>query len=250
LLGFTVGTQTAIYSKLSDNLAVGEVPDLGILLQEAELGRQDLVAAKAAVQAAEQGVYQAFSQYLPSATFSAEYFLHRESIPFTSEWIRLLTVNMPVFSAGLIEEGIRAAWSQLRQAKLAESLTRRQIFEQVQVAFDEFHASRKRIAELKIEVEAATEALRQAEQSFQAGLATNLDRIQAQDALLTSQLQLVVEQYRYKLNYLQLLRQVGQMSTHLPGESAGTPMSLPAELLLTPTSSQPSPTQPATTQPA
>ncbi len=247
LLGFAVGTDTAVQSKLTDELAIGPVPDLGILLQQAELARQDLIAAKAAVQVAEQGVYQAFSQYLPSATFSAEYFLHRESIPFTSEWLRVLTVNMPIFSAGLIEEGIRNAWSQMRQAKLAESLTRRQVFEQVQVAFDEFNASAERVTELKVEVQAAAEALRQAEQSFQAGLATNLDRIQAQDALLTAQLQLVVEQYRYKLNYVQLLRQVGQLGIRLPGEPAGIPMTVPDNLLLTPALGPT--TQPATAQP-
>ena len=235
LLGLAIGTETAVQSRLTDNLAVGTVPDLGMLLQQAELGRQDLVAAKATVQVAEQGVYQAFSQYLPSATFSAQYFLERQSIPATSEWIRLLTVNMPIFSAGLIEEGIRIAWSQLRQAKLAESLTRRAIFEQVQVAYEDFIASGQRIGELKIEAEAASEALRQADQSFQAGLATNLDRIQAQDRQLTSQLQLVVEQYRYKLNYLQVLRQVGQIGTRLPGEPAGTPMTMPAGLLTPPT---------------
>lgn len=234
VLGFLVGTQTAVQSRLADKLGVPEVPDLGMLLQEAELGRQDLIAAKAAVQAAEQGVYQAFSQYLPSATFSAEYFLHRESIPNTSEWIRVLSVSMPIFSAGFIEEGIRTAWSQMRQAKLAESLTRRQINQQVQVAYDDLQASRKRSVELQIEVEAAAEALRQAEQSFQAGLATNLDRVQAQDRLLVSQLQQVNEQYGLKRNYLQLLRAVGQISTRLPGERAGAPMTLPADVLTTP----------------
>lgn len=248
LLGLAIGTETAVLSKLTDELVIDNVPDLGILLQQAQLTRQDLVAAKATVQVAEQGVYQAFSQYLPSATFSAQYFLDRQSIPATSDWIRLLTVNMPIFSAGLIEEGIRNAWSQLRQAKLAESLTHRLVNQQVQVAYEDFLATGKRIGELEIEVEAAAEALRQAEQAYSAGVATNLDRIQAQDALLTAQLQLVVEQYRYKLDYLRLLRQVGLIATRLPGEQPGTPMTLPAGLLQTP--SEGPTTQPATTQPA
>jgi outer membrane protein TolC len=237
VLGLAVGAQAAVHSRLTDNLAIpGAVADLGLLLQQAELTRQDLVAARAAVQAAEQGVYQAFALYLPSATFSAEYFLHRESIPATSEWIRVLTANVPIFSAGQIEEGIRLAWSQLRQAKLAESLTRRSVGEQVEIAYEEFQASGQRIAELKIEVAAAAEALRQAETSFKAGLATNLDRIQAQDRELTSRLQLVVEQYRYKINYLQLLRQAGQLSTRLPGEPAGVRMIVPDEPLQSPAS--------------
>lgn len=247
LLGFLIGMETSVQSRLTDNFAVPEVPDLDRLFEEAEIGRHDLIAAKATVQAAEQNVYQAFSQYLPSATFSAEYFLHRESIPATSEWLRVLSVNMPIFSAGFIEEGIRIAWSQMRQAKLAESLTRRQVHEQVQTAYDDVISSANRGKELKIEVEAAAEALRQAEQSFQAGLATNLDRIQAQDRLLTAQLQLVNEEYSYKRNFLQLLRQIGQISTRLPGETAGPTMTMPSSLLLTPSAPA---TQPTTTAPA
>lgn len=252
LLGFLIGMPLAVQSRLTDTFNVPEVADLGMLLQQAEFNRQDLVAAKAAVQAAEQGVYQAFSQYLPSATFSAEYFLTRQSIPSTSHWIRVLSVNMPIFAAGFIEEGIRIAWSQLRQAKLAESLTRRQIDEQVQTAYDDLEASIERGKQLKVEVEAAAEALHQAEQSFQAGLATNLDRIQAQDRLLVAQLQQVNELYALKRNYLQLLREIGLLSTRLPGETAGEAVTLPIDVLQTPTATRPT-TQPVTepaTEPA
>lgn len=212
LLGFLLGMSGAVQSKLADDVVVPELPNLARLQLEAEVGRQDLLAAKAAVQIMEQTVYQAFSQYLPSAQFSAEYFLHRTSIPATSDWIRVLSVSMPIFSAGYIEEGIRIAWSQLRQAKLAESLTLRQVHQQVETTYNDLHASEQRIVELKIEVDAAAEALRQAEQSFQAGLATNLDRVQAQDRLLTSQLQLVNQEFTHKRVYLELLRQMGQIS--------------------------------------
>ncbi len=246
LLGFLVGLQGPVNSRLTDGFEVPKVSDIGLLLQEAELGRQDLVAAKQAVLAAKEGVYQAFSQYLPSATFSAEYFLYRESIPFTSEWLRTLSASMPIFSAGFIEEGIRIAWSQLRQAQLAESLLTRQIHQEVQTAYDNVIASEKREKELKIEVEAASESLRQAEQSFQAGLATNLDRIQAQDRVLISQLQLVNELYGYKRDYLTLLRQIGQISTRLPTEPRTTSMAISPELLMPPTTR---PTTQPTTQP-
>jgi outer membrane protein len=247
-LGFAVGSPAAVESRLTDGFSVPQsLPDLGILMQQAELGRQDIIAAKWAVQAAQEILNQALLQYLPSATFSAEYFLYRESIPSTSDWLRVLQVNLPIFTGGLIEANIRIAWSQLRSAKLAESLTRRAVASRVQAAYADVRGSFDKIAELQVEVNAAAEALRQAEQAYQAGLATNLDRIQAQSALLTAQLQLVTERYSHKLFYLELQRQLGLISTRLPGEPGGTPMTLPADLFLTPPMAS---TAAPTTQPA
>jgi outer membrane protein len=253
-LGLAVGASAAVESQLTDGFSVpAPLPELGMLVQQAELGRQDIIAARWAVRAAQEILNQAILQYLPSATFSAEYFLYRESIPTTSEWLRVLQVNLPIFTGGLIEANIRTSWSQLRSARLAESLTRRAVASQVQIAYADTKGSFDKIAELQVEVNAAAESLRQSEQAYQAGLATNLDRIQAQSALLTAQLQLVTERYSHKLFYLQLLRQLGQISTRLPGEAPGTPMTLPAELFLTlPTGSATAPsTEPVpATQPA
>ena len=46
-----------------------------------------------------------------------------------------------MFDAGLIRADVRTALSQLRQAKLNESLTRRQVEEQVLTAYENLAAS-------------------------------------------------------------------------------------------------------------
>ena len=60
-------------------------------------------------------------------------------------------------------------------------------------------------------VAAAAEALRQAERLYGAGLGTNLDRITAQDQLLSAQLSLASEEFNYKVFYLNLERSMGRI---------------------------------------
>ena len=55
---------------------------------------------------------------VPSVTVNVDYFLHKESFPTLSEWDGLLSVSVPIFSAGTIEANVRTSWSQLRQAEL------------------------------------------------------------------------------------------------------------------------------------
>src|SRR6185369_9403845 len=103
----------------------------------------------------------------------------RESAPADSEWAALLSASLPIFSAGLIEADVRDAWSQLRQAKYGDSLLRRQVTQDVRVAYFDYAASRNRLDELKTQVDAAQQALAQAEDEYRAGRATNLERIVA-----------------------------------------------------------------------
>jgi len=81
----------------------------------------------------------------------------------------------------------------------------------VQIAYENLQDSRSRIAELHVEVEAAQEALRQAEATYSAGIGTNLDRLTAQNQLLSAQLSLVNEEFNFKVFYLDLLRELGRL---------------------------------------
>src|SRR5690606_18206988 len=63
--------------------------------------------------------------------------------------------------------------------------------------------------ELSIRVQAAAEALRQAEGLYSVGLATNLERLTAQDQLLSAELDLTNALLDQKVFYLDLLRTAG-----------------------------------------
>src|SRR4029077_4365587 len=97
-------------------------------------GRPDIAAAAAAVEVARQNVRVAIGQYYPSVSLDLNYYLHKDTFPTTIEWAGLLPANLPIFTAGLIQQDVRLAWSQLRQAGLQESQLRRQVGQDVENA--------------------------------------------------------------------------------------------------------------------
>jgi outer membrane protein TolC len=201
---------------LSDLLPLpGNIEPLETYYDLAAAHREDLAAAGAAVSAARHDVEVAVGQYYPSVNLDLSAFLYRESIPDSRTWEAMLSANLPIFSAGRIEADVREAWSFFREALLVESLLRRQVRQEVEMAYQNLAASEARLAELQVALAAAEQAFQQAEQSYRAGLATNLDRVTAQDALLRAQLDLASEIYDRKVLYLNLKRAAGMLREEL-----------------------------------
>lgn len=210
-LAFLIGAHV-VDSELTDALLVPPVADEKELVTAAETHRHDLLAAESAVQVAVRGAESAVEQYLPSVTFDFTVFLHRETYPTDSQWNSMLSGNLPIFDGGRIHANVRTALSQLRQAKLSESLTRRQVLEDVRIARENVAASRASLEEIRTELQAADDGFRQANESFKAGVATSLETLVARNQLLTAQVELAAQEYDYKVAYLKLLRATGQLT--------------------------------------
>jgi outer membrane protein len=178
-------------------------------LATARVSRQDLISTREGVESARQAVTSALGQYYPSVSLQLDYFLHKESIPTLSEWTGLLDVSLPLFDSGIIYANVRQAWSNLRSARLTELSTLRQADQQVRTGIENVVASEATVKELITEVAAAHDAYYQAQQSYNAGLATYLDELTALNQLLTAQLSLASEEFSYKVYYLDLLRAMG-----------------------------------------
>lgn len=178
-------------------------------LATARIARQDLISTREGVESARQAVTSALGQYYPSVSLQLDYFLHKESIPTVSEWSGFLDVSLPLFDSGIIYANVRQAWSNLRSARLTELSTLRQADEQVRTGIENVVASEATVKELITEVSAAHDAYYQAQQSYNAGLATYLDELTALNQLLTAQLSLASEEFSYKVFYLDLLRAMG-----------------------------------------
>ena len=149
-------------------------------------------------------------------------------------WEGLFSGNIPIFTAGIVDANVRTAWSQLRQAWLADQRNRRTVSEQVRTACKNLKGSKLRIVDLRVEVSAARDALEQAQFSYNAGLATNLDVLTAQDQLRSSQLALATERLNFKLFYIQLLRSEGRLPRPVSPEApANVPTSEPSDEELT-----------------
>jgi len=211
LLSFYTATEL-MDQPLADLLDVPEdAPDPVSLRRMALERRADLAAADRTIDAAAAAVRVAYGQYFPQISADLQIFLARDSEPSGLDWTSLIEINLPLFSAGLIEADVRTALSQLREAKLLRSELAREIERQVAVAIDNWIEAAERIEQLHVQVASAAAALEQATGSYNVGLATNLEQVEAQDRLLSAQLQLVSAELDRKTFYLDLRRATGTL---------------------------------------
>lgn len=211
LLGFLVAEPMST-RPLIDRLVVPDVTlDLDALTEIALERRPERLAAGAAIEFAREVVEAAYGQYYPTISLELVAFLSRQSLPDNLDWTGLVSVSIPLFSAGLIEADVRTALSLLRQARFADSRLARSIRRDVETAVENLEGANRRIRQLEVQVAVATDALAQADGLFTVGLATNLERIDAQDRQLSSELELVQARLDRSVFWLDLLRVTGQL---------------------------------------
>ncbi|MCC7146873.1 MAG: TolC family protein [Phycisphaeraceae bacterium] len=201
-----------VAGKLGDGFSAGpQGLDLEELLKQAGREREDLLAAEQAVLVARKGVDAAFAQYYPSVSVNLDTYTYRESFPQDSLATALITAKVPIFSGGRIHADVRTAWSRFRQAVLARAALAGQVAQQVRVAHADWTASLQRIGDIESQIAAASGAMEIVNQSYDQGLATNLDRMDTQDRLLAAELRLTSERYDATIYYLELMRSIGSM---------------------------------------
>lgn len=215
---------------LVDEFEVPAVPSAEALLEVAYAHRPDLLAAEALGAAARKALLAAYAEYMPSVSVDFEYFLHKETFPPDSLWAFGVSVNIPLFHGGKIHAGVRRAYSLVRQAQYYESFTRRQVAEQVEVAAENLRASAEKLEHLQVRVRAAREAFGLADQSFDVGLATNLERLISQDRVLQAELALTAEALNHKILYINLVQAIGELVEEVGKLPGARVFPAPAEL--------------------
>jgi outer membrane protein len=216
-LAFLTGAEVKA-SPLTDEFPLPTEPrTLDDLMALASSLRQDLAAAATSAEVARREVDIAIGQYAPSVRVELDYFLTRDSLPDDRDWTGILFANIPIFSGGRIAADVSQAWSRFRQEVMSYSLIRRRIRQDVEVALQNVQSSVLRMAELREQLRAAQEALRQAESAYTNGLGTNLERVAAQDQLLNAELLLTSEESELKVFYLSAYRAVGAITAGTSG---------------------------------
>jgi len=221
-LGLLAGLPS-VKNKLVDEFEVPDMQPVEELQAVATKHRPDLLAAESLVAVSQKALEAAYAEYLPSVTIDFDYFLHKTSFPADSLWAFGVGINIPIFHGGRIHAGVRKAFSLVRQAEYYDSFTRRQVAEQVEVAYEDLRASAERLDQLRVQVRAARDAFGLASQSYDIGLATNLERLIAQDRVLQADLQLAAATLNHKTLYLDLVQAIGELVEEvgkLPGATA------------------------------
>ena len=209
---------------LSEPLAFNSpsVPDVQGAVEQAFQKRWDLKAAESQVHAAEVVLSAAHAERLPSASLTADYGVLGSS-PVSNHGVYSVVgaVNVPVFQGGRVKADIEQAEATLhqRQAELADQ--RAGVEQEVRTALIELETAIGEVRLADTNRGFANETLREARDRFNAGVATTVEVVQAQEQVASAESDYISGLFAYDLARISLSRALGQAETDLPSLLSG-----------------------------
>jgi outer membrane protein TolC len=166
-------------------------PLAGISFEEA-LGRAykertDYQGAEARVRSAEFDRKAANAGHLPTISFSADYGVIGQR-PWDSHGTFTVATNVriPIFQGGSVEGRLWAADAALSQRKAELEDLRGRVYYDIKKAFLDLKAAADRVQVAQGALRLADEQVKQSEDRFRAGVSSNIEVVQAQEALVTA----------------------------------------------------------------
>jgi outer membrane protein TolC len=175
---------------LADDLAaIPALPPMTDVQQMAGRNNPELQAALAAMDVANREVTVARAGYLPTLVMDYLYGIDANHFAVNTDGFRNLgyaataTLNIPVWHWGAIESKVRQAELQQHQAKVELSAAQRQAVADLQSFYAEAQTARGQLDILQNTVDLAAESMRLTTLRYQAGEATALEVVDAQNTL-------------------------------------------------------------------
>lgn len=197
---------------LADKMPYAPAPvvELQTALQHAYERRRDFQSAQARLQAAGAAKRAAEAERLPYLTANGDYGdLGRSFANSHGTFSATAALNIPIFQGGKARADVLKADSMVQQRKAELEDLRGQIDSEVRKAFLDLQASSDQVQVTKQEVELATQALQQSRDRFSAGVADNLEVVQAQESLATANQVYINSVYAHNIAKASLARAVG-----------------------------------------
>jgi outer membrane protein TolC len=208
IIGLPLGQQFSLSDKAPYEPLL--TPGLEESLQRAYASRADYQAAMAKVRAAELSQRAATAQYYPDLTFQANYGAIGIS-PFHSNGTFLVagSLNIPIFDGRRTHADILEAAAILRQNQQQVDNLRGQIDNEVRTAMLDLNAAAEQVQVARSSLGLAQQTLTQAQDRFAAGVADNLEVIQAQEALATANENYISSLYAHNIAKVEYARAIG-----------------------------------------
>jgi outer membrane protein len=121
------------------------------------------------------------------------------------------SVNMPLFTGGRIHAEIVRADLEIKKLEQQKDDLRNQIALDVKTALLNLQSARSEVQVANLGVQLSKEEVEQARDRFKAGVANNIEVIQAQDSLARANDNQIVALYRFNQGRADLARSIGQM---------------------------------------
>jgi outer membrane protein len=200
--------------ELADSLSFFETPqpDVEPSIEAALALRQEWKALEEQIKSA--GAEKKASQYsrLPSLRFDGNWeYLGTSSATGIPTYTYAASVNMPLFTGGRIRAEIVRADLEIRKLEQQKEDLRNQIALDVKTALLNLQSARSEVQVANLGVQLSKEEVDQARDRFKAGVANNIEVIQAQDSLARANDNQIAALYRFNQSRADLARAIGQM---------------------------------------
>ncbi len=197
---------------LDANLPELPAPDITLesALEQAYRSRPDYQAALARVRAAEATRRAAVGGGLPSVRVNAEYGdigLSPSDAQITYAVAGVVTI--PIFQGGRLRGKLLEADADLRQRRAEADDLKASIYYEVRTAFLDLDATAEQLKTGTRARDLAAQQLTQARDRFAAGVASNIEVVQAQEAVAVANEQYIAALYGYDLAKGALLKGIG-----------------------------------------
>jgi len=183
--------------------------DPAVALNAAYARRADFLQAQERVNAASAALGAARADRLPRLTFDANYgWIGAEPSTAISTFAVAANVRVPIFAGAIKARAIESeAELRRREAELEDLRTR--ISYEIQTSLRDLNAAAELVTVAQSAADLATEALTQARDRFAAGVATNIEVIQAQEAVVAAREGRIASLYSHNVAKAGLARAIG-----------------------------------------
>jgi outer membrane protein TolC len=179
-------------------------------LRRAYASRSDYQAALAAVGAAEQFRRAATAEHLPTLDFAGNYGAAGVNAAESHGVFTVgATLSIPIFAGGRAHADALTAEASLRQSRQQLEDLRGQIDAEVRTALLDLTAAADQVEVARSALALANQTLEQARDRFTAGVADNLEVVQAQEAVATANENYISGLYAHNLAKVSFARAVG-----------------------------------------
>jgi outer membrane protein len=200
--------------ELADSLSFFETPQPEVepSIEAALAERQEWKALESQLKSAGAEKRASQDSRLPSLRFDGNWaYLGTSTSNGIPTYTYAASVNMPIFTGGRIHAEIVRADLEIKRLQQQQDDLRNQIALDVKTALLNLQSARSEVQVANLGVQLSKEEVEQARDRFKAGVANNIEVIQAQDSLARANDNQIAALFRFNQARADLARSVGQM---------------------------------------